>query len=67
MRKKKFTKMTALLLVTALSAATVFSGCNKKVETAAVKTVVREIVVRLLHVWEFLNLMREILRSVIPD
>lgn len=32
MRKKKFTKMTALLLVTALSAATVFSGCNKKVD-----------------------------------
>ena len=36
-------------------------------ETATVKTVVREIVVRLLHVLEFLNPMREILRSVIPD
>ena len=32
MKKRKLTKMSAVLLATALSAATVFSGCNKKVD-----------------------------------
>ena len=32
MKKRKLTKMSAVLLATVLSAATVFSGCNKKVD-----------------------------------
>lgn len=32
MKKRKLTKMSAVLLATALSVATVFSGCNKKVD-----------------------------------
>ena len=32
MKKRKLTKMSAVLLATALSAVTVFSGCNKKVD-----------------------------------
>ena len=32
MKKRKLTKMSAVLLATALSAATVFSGCSKKID-----------------------------------
>ena len=66
MKKRKLTKMSAVLLATALSAATVFSGCNKKVDYDMGDGTQKEGSANYRPVSVFRSLMRVSWMSVIP-